>query len=62
MVRTFIFTISLLLILSGIPHRLLALDDYSLVQSVILRVFLTVQYCHCIEMTRELCGLELMMG
>lgn len=34
MVRTFIFTISLLLILSGIPHRLLALDDYSLVQSV----------------------------
>lgn len=32
MVRTFIFTISLLLILSGIPHRLLALDDYSLVQ------------------------------
>lgn len=32
MVRTFIFAISLLLILSGVPHCLLASEEYSLVQ------------------------------
>lgn len=62
MVRTFIFTISLLLILSGIPHRLLALDDYSLVQISYTQGLSNSAVLSCIEMTRELCGLELMMG